>query len=157
MPDASSEPTIVTLESTEAAVLRATVAATALPEFFDRAYHAVADALERQGVGVAGPPMGVYHGMPGETVDVAAGFPTERTAVDAGDVTAVTLPGGRAAQVLHTGSYDDLADTYGRLVRWLGERGATPGPLMWESYLTEPQPGGDQSGLKTLITWPLAD
>lgn len=156
MPEASSEPTIVTLEPTEAAVLRETVAMDALPEFFDRAYHAVADALERQGVGIAGPPVGVYHGMPSETVDVAAGFPTERAAADSDGVTAVTLPGGRAAQVLHTGSYDGLADAYRRLLRWLGDQGAAPGPVVWESYLTEPLPGGDRDGTKTLITWPLA-
>ncbi|MET1034537.1 MAG: GyrI-like domain-containing protein [Arthrobacter sp.] len=78
-------------------------------------------------------------------------------AADSGGVTAVTLPGGRAARILHTGSYDGLADTHRRLLRWLGDQGAAPGPVMWESYLTEPLPGGDQDGTKTLVTWPLAE
>jgi hypothetical protein len=30
-----------------------------------------------------------------------------------------------------------------------------PGPVMWETYLTEPKPGGDQGTIQTLITWPL--
>lgn len=53
------------------------------------------------------------------------------------------------------GTYDAMQDTYGRLLAWLAEQGLTPGPVMWESYLTEPDPAHPEA-TKTLIVWPLA-
>ncbi len=75
-------------------------------------------------------------------------------AAEAG-VTAETLPGGRIAQVLHVGSYDQLEATYGRLTPWLAGQGLTPGPMMWETYLTEYDAAVPEA-TRTLIQWPLA-
>jgi len=67
----------------------------------------------------------------------------------------VTLPGGRAAQILHVGTYDAMEQTYGRLMSWMGEQGLRPGGVMWEVYLSEPTPDAPESW-QTLIVWPLA-
>ena len=77
------------------------------------------ETLARQGITITGPAIGVYFGMPKDTVDVAAGFPTDRSVNAADGVSAETLPGGRAAQILHVGSYDSIQQTYGRLMTWL--------------------------------------
>lgn len=157
MPDTRHDPEIVTLEPATVAVLRETIPMTAMSDFFGRAFSGAAEALGRQGIAPAGPPLGIYYGMPTDTVDVAAGFPFVGTFADDGAVTAVTLPAGRAVQLMHQGSYDTLTDSYGRLMAWLAEQALTPGPVMWESYLTEPTPDGDQSEMLTLIVWPLAE
>lgn len=157
MSEPSTEPEIVTLTPMPVALLRETVPMNALPEFFGRAYQAVAEALGKQGIAIAGPPVGVYYGMPTDTVDVAAGFPCDRPAVSADGVTAETLPGGSAAQIMHVGSYDSMHRTYERLMAWLGEQGLTGGTVMWETYLTEPTPEGNQDAMLTQITWPLAE
>ena len=47
-----------------------------LPEFFGRAYVAVARDLERQGVAPVGPPVALYDAAVSATADVTAGFPT---------------------------------------------------------------------------------
>lgn len=147
-------PRIVTLSPQPVALLRETVPLNALTDFFDRAFHTVAEAVQAQGASFSGPPVGVYYAMPSDTVDVGAGFPTDRP-IEAGDaVTPDTLPGGLAAQVVHEGSYDTMEQTYARLMAWLGEEGLTPGPLMWESYLTEPDDEHPES-TQTLIVWPL--
>jgi effector-binding domain-containing protein len=152
----SNSPHLVTLESTTVAVVRETVPMSELTAYFDRAFHAVMAAAEAQGVAIAGPPVAVYHGMPGESVDVAAGFPISAPVASAeGGVVASELPAGRAAQLLHVGSYDSLEQAYGRIVTWLGEQGLTPAEVMWESYLNEPDPD-DPDGAETLITWPVA-
>lgn len=148
-------PTIVTLEPQHVALLRETVRMDALPAFFDRGFHAVAGVARGQGVSIADAPVGVYFGMPSETVDVGVGFPTDRAITPDAGVTPDTLPGGPAAQVVHEGSYDSMAGTYERLMAWLAEQGRTPGPLMWESYLTEPDPDHPEA-IRTLIVWPLA-
>ena len=96
--------------------------------------------------------------MPTDTVDVAAGFPTAgRIAAAAEGVVPFELPGGRAVQFLHVGSYDDLGEAYARMTAWMGEQGLTPADAMWESYLTEPTPDGDPAVNQTLITWPVRD
>ena len=149
------DPEVVTLEPQPVALLRETVRMDALTDFFDRAFHAVARTAGAQGMAPAGPPLGVYFGMPGETVDVGAGFPTHIPVTPDAGVTPETLPGGRAVQVLHVGSYGALQATYGRLMAWVAEQGLTPGPLMWETYLTEPD-DSDPEATQTLIVWPLA-
>lgn len=152
-----SEPEIVTLTAVPVAVVREVVPMNELTGFFGRAYQSVAEALGRQRITMTGPPLGIYYGMPTDTVDVAAGFPTDRPVNAEDGVIAETLPGGRAAQIVHVGSYDSLQQTYGRLTSWLEDQKLTGGPLMWESYLTEPKPGGDQRDMLTRITWPLAE
>jgi effector-binding domain-containing protein len=69
-------------------------------------------------------------------------------------VVASELPGGRAARLLHVGSYDSLEQAYGRIVTWLGEQGLTPGEVTWESYLNEPDPDHPDTA-ETLVTVPV--
>ena len=128
-----------------------------LTGFFSRAYQTVAQTLGEQGITMTGPPLGVYFGMPTDTVDVAAGFPTDGPVKAEKGVAAETLPGGPAAQIVHVGSYDSIQETYARLTTWLEDQNLRGGPIMWETYLTEPTPGGDQRDMLTRITWPLAD
>jgi len=150
------EPEIVDLPEMAIAMHRETVPMSELPTFFALGYQAVASALDSQNVHVTGPPLGIYYSMPAETVDVGAGYPTDRPVETAGGVTAELLPAGQAAQILHIGSYDTLAETYARLMVWLSKQGHIAGPVMWESYLTEPNEHNPQT-MQTLITWPLAE
>ena len=152
MSDYPTDPAIVELEPATAAVVRETVSMTALAEFFGRVFPATMAAAQAQGIELSGPPIAIYYGMPTDTVDVAGGFPTaEPVATDAG-ITSADLPGGRAVQVLHVGPYDTLEQTYGRLMAWIGEQGLTPGDVMWESYLNDPE---ESETAETLIVWPL--
>lgn len=156
MSEFSTDPQIVTLQPATVAVVREVVPMKELSDFFSRAFHATMGAAHAQGVAVVGPPVGVYYGMPSETVDVAAGFPTAGPVAGEDGVSSASLPGGRAVQVLHIGSYDAMEQTYNRLMAWVEEQGLAPGDLMWETYLTEPTPEAPES-MQTLITWPLAD
>lgn len=154
MSDFSVDPTIVSLEPATAAVVRERVPMTALTEFFGRVFPATMAAAHAQGVELSGPPIAIYYGMPTDTVDVAGGFPTAGpVAADAG-ITNADLPGGRAVQVLHLGPYDTLERTYARLMSWFTEQGLTPGEIMWESYLNDPE---ESEVAETLIVWPLTD
>ncbi|SDR75578.1 GyrI-like domain-containing protein [Agrococcus carbonis] len=150
-------PEIVELERTTIAAIRETVPMAEITAFFDRAFGTLMRVLQSQGLAPAGPPVGVYWSMPTDRVDVSVGFPTAREAVPAGGVAPEHLPGGRALQLTHVGSYDSMTRSYDRMVRWAGERSLELGPMMWETYLTEPSPEGDASAARTLITWPLRD
>ena len=152
-----TEPRVVTLEPVTAAVVRETVPMSELTDFFDRTFRAVMEVTSAQEVAVAGPPFAAYHGMPAETVDISGGFPTAAPITAAEGVTTMTLPGGRAVQLLHVGSYDTLQRSYEALLTFMDERGLARSPMMWETYLNEPTPDGDPSENRTLITWPVID
>lgn len=152
MPDTGLEPTLVDLQPQPCVVLRERVPMGEMTSFFSRAFHLTGAAA---GPHIGGPPLGIYFGMPSDTVDVAAGFPVHSAVEPSGEVVAYTLPGGRAAQYTHLGSYDSLAQSYDRLMTWMRERDLTPADVMWESYLNEPQPDHPESA-RTLITWPVA-
>jgi effector-binding domain-containing protein len=149
------EPEIVNLEPRPVALLRESVPMDSLTDYFPRAFTNVARVVSEQGAEMVGPPVGLYFGMPTDVVDVGAGFPTDRPVAPAEGVTPEMLPGGPTAQVLHVGTYDEMEGTYGRLTAWLKEQGLTPGPVMWETYLTEPDPDAPETA-QTLIDWPLA-
>jgi effector-binding domain-containing protein len=139
------------------AVMREQVPMERLTEFFPRAFGAAMAAAQAQGVALAGPPFGKYYGIPGESVDVEAGFPVAGTVSEAEGVSAGTLPAGRVVQAMHVGPYDTLPDTYSEVQRWVDQRGVHTQELMWESYLTDPGEQPDPSQWQTLIVIPLAE
>lgn len=149
-------PRIREIEATTVAALRETIAMADLPLFFDRAYRTVFEALTRQGAATIGPALGIYFGMPSESVDVAAGFPIAASIDPDGDVREILLPAGRAAETVHHGSYGELAQSYQRLEDWMRAEGVTPGEVVWESYETMPTPDADPASMRTRITWLLA-
>ena len=168
-PESHTSPQVVDLPAQPFAVVREQVPMAEMTSFFDRAFRAVAEAVARAGFAAEGPPIGLYRGMPTDTVDVTAGFPVPSGtpegplgASGAGDATegsvqVIHLPAGRAAQLLHVGSYDGLASSYDVLMRWMQGQGLVPSDVMWEAYRTEPTPDGDGASMQTLITWPVAE
>lgn len=151
----SQTPELVELEPATFALLRESVGWDAMPAFYDRAFHVVPRVLGSQGLAILGPPVGVYFGMPTDVVDVGAGFPASGPVAPSEGVTPFAVPAGRAVQVLHVGPYDTLRESYDRLMAWVAAEGLTPGPLMWETYLTEPDDAHPEA-TRTLIVWPLA-
>lgn len=135
--------------------IRESVPMAEMTDFFSRAFHDTMAAMQAQGVQPAGPPFGKYYGMPGATVDVEAGFPVLSAIAPTGDVVPGTLPGGRVVEAIHVGPYDTLKDTYAELERHVADAGLTPGAVMWESYLSDPEAEPDPATWRTQICWPV--
>lgn len=137
------------------AVVRRKVPMNDLTGFFGEAFGTVAAAVVGAGGAIAGMPFGWYHGMPTDTVDVAAGFAVSGLVPGpAGEVTVVERAGGRAAVGMHIGPYDTMVTTYEALQAWMAEQAFVPCDDMWEEYWSEPK--GDPSTWQTRIVWPLA-
>ena len=136
--------------------VRAQVPMAELTDFFGRAFGETMAALQAQGLHPVGPPFGKYYGMPGETVDVEAGFPVSAPFAAAGDVVPGSLPGGRTAEATHVGPYDTMESTYATVQQYFVDEKLTPGSVMWESYLSDPDAEPDPSGWRTQICWPIA-
>ena len=127
-----------------------------LPGIFHRAFSEVFPAVAGQGIPIVSAPFGYYPTMPGETVSVEAGVVVARPIEAVGEVAPGTLPSGRAAHVVHVGSYDSMEQTYAEIQRWAAETGEDLGPGAWEMYLSDPQAEPDPSTWRTEIFWPLA-
>ncbi len=146
---------LIEVPSETVAVVRSVVPMDGLTAFFGEAYGRVAGAVPAAGGSVAGPPFGWYHGMPGDTVDVAAGYPVAGDVHEPdGGVHVVERPGGQALVAVLAGSYDGLGAAWGELGRDAAVRGVQLRGDVWEEYLTEPH--GDPSGWRTRLVMPLA-
>lgn len=151
-------PEIISCEARPTAVVRGTVPMDQIRSFYDRSFTLVAQALTRQGV-PPGDAFGHYLSPPSDTLTLEVGY-TVPAPLEAGgedEVVAAELPSGRAAFVAHVGPYDDLGAAWGRLGAWIGQQGLTPGPDLWEVYVTEPTPETDPATLRTDLYWSLAD
>lgn len=149
------EPQIVELPSETVAVVRNTVPMEELSAFFGEAFGRVAGAVPAAGGRIAGPPFAWYHGMPGDAVDVSAGFAVAGDVhVPDGGVHVEERPGGRAIVTVHAGSYDGLGETWAELASAAVARGWQGRDDFWEEYLTEPT--GDPDALRTRLVLPLA-
>ena len=134
-------------------VLRAKVAMDVVTTFFARAFATTAAALAKQGHAPAGPPFGLYRGMPTAVVDVEAGFPVSTPVEPAGDVVPSILPGGPAVEAVHVGPYDTMGETYGQVEQWMVGQRLVPGPVVWESYLSDPEREPDPATWRTVVHW----
>ncbi len=146
-----ADPEIIQRPAIHTAAVRDTVALANIPAFYDRAYPLISRTLAAAGVSPSAAPMGITHGEPGELLDLSAAIPVADPFAATGEVIGETLPAGRTATLLVTGDYSQLADAYGYLYRWIGERSLTPSGLAWEQYLTEPHPDADPALNQTLL------
>ena len=149
-------PELMTVEPVTTAVVRGTISAEEVTDFFDRSFSVLGEAMGAQGVNPAGPAFGLYRGIPDETMDLEVGFPADRAIESDGSVEAGELPGGRVARVVHAGSFDGLGEAWQGLGGWIAEQGLTPGETFWEVYLTEPSPDMDPADLRTELNWPIS-
>jgi effector-binding domain-containing protein len=132
------------------ATMRGVVPVGDLPEFFKKAFSEVAAEAGPAGGHISGPPFGWYHGMPTDTVDVAAGFPVAGDVHSPdGGVRVEERPGGRAVVGVHVGSYDTIPQSWEQMQGWMAERSLQPRGDMWEEYLSPPE--GDPATWQTRL------
>lgn len=142
------------IPSETVALVRRVVPMEMLTTFFGEAFERVARAVPEAGGAIAGPPFGWYHGMPGDTVDVAAGFPVAGDVhVPDGGVVVTERPGGRALVGMHVGAYDGLGQMWEALQGRAEQDGLEGRDDAWEEYLTDPT--GDPSTWLTRLVLPV--
>lgn len=142
------------MPSETVALVRRVVPMEGLTTFFGEALERVAGAVPEAGGAIAGPAFGWYHGMPGETVDVAAGFPVSGDIYSPdGGVVVAERPGGQALVAMHVGSYDGLGQTWDELRHRAEQDGLEGREDVWEEYLSDPT--GDPATWLTRLVMPL--
>jgi effector-binding domain-containing protein len=150
-----SDPELVTVPTVTTAVIRGRVLPDEVRDFFDSSFSALAETLSTQDIPISGPAFGLYRAAADDAMDIEVGFPTERAVQPEGDVVPGSLPAGRVARLVHSGSFDELQASWQRLQAWIDEQGLTPQPLWWEVYVTEPSPDMDPNHLRTELNAPV--
>jgi effector-binding domain-containing protein len=154
----------VAAQPTVAVRIQQPMAELDLSAAFDRYMPVVGQHVTEAGGEAVGPPYGRYHTYGPKIVDVEIGFPVARipdgipalASVAAGEVGASGLPSGSVARTVHRGSYDGLKQTYDRLHDWIhAQSGWDDADGPWESYVDMPTPDGDNSQVRTDVSWPL--
>ena len=148
-----SEPIlIVDLAPQKVAAIRRVVPQSGLGAFFDEILPKLHGLIAAAGATPAGAPLARYYNGDRGAFDTEAGVPFTGTIATSGEVQVMHLPAGKAAKVMHLGSYESLSHEYPRLEAWLTEHGMTPGVGPWEVYLSEP--GTAEADLRTEVFWP---
>ncbi len=127
-----------------------------LKNLFDTAFEQVLEAIQAAGAAPAGAPYARYFGRPTETVEVEIGFPVLEPFAASGDIVVSTLPAARAAEAIHTGSYDTLAETYRAIERWIAEHELQMLDESWEIYEAGPESDPDPATWRTRILFPVS-
>lgn len=115
--------------------------------------------LGQHAVSPAGPTMGIYYDeeFHEEAVDVEAAVPVPESLPGGGRVKYQELPAVKEAVcIIHTGTFDTLAGTYGQLMAWIEAHGYRMAGPIREVYLQWAAPGGDPSTNVTEIQAPVA-
>lgn len=146
---------VVKLTEQPAIAMRETLPMDQLPGFFGRAFGTLMEYAGQHGAQFSGPPFAQYYSVEPDKVDVEAAFPLTQAIVGEGEVHALTLPAGEAAEVLYRGPYSGMEAAYGELFGWIAQHGKQPAGPCREVYLNEPGVV-PESELETLIIQPIA-
>jgi hypothetical protein len=49
-----------------------------------------------------------------------------------------------------------MGETYSQVEQWMVGQRLVPGPVVWESYLSDPEREPDPATWRTVIHWPVA-
>ena len=142
------------LVAQDAAIERATTDAAGIGAVVDRAFPALFEALEKQGMTPGGAPF-IRFLQTGERLEIELGVPVPAGHPPLDRVEQTTLPAGRAAVLRYVGPYDGLADAGERLLGWVVARGEQPAGPRWETYVTDPRTEPDPNRRVTEIYVPL--
>jgi DNA-binding transcriptional MerR regulator len=136
---------------------RSQVNLNAIGKTSSQVFHSLYTFIGRSGGRAAGPPFTIFHDNEfNETsMDVEFGVPIQEPLTPLENWTARQLPAGRAAVLVHSGSYTEIASSHAALVAWTLEHGHVTGGPVREVYLVAPDRTDQPEALRTEIVVPL--
>lgn len=112
------------------------VPAPQLVGFFGESFSKLFPYLASVGEAPVAPPLALYHGAPDEEgFEVEVCVPTGSVLPESGEIKSHELPGGQFASIVHLGPYEQVGETYGALMAWMGEQGYAPAGPSREIYV----------------------
>jgi effector-binding domain-containing protein len=135
-------------------VIRELIPAADMPRRMGEFFSELSAYMRENDIPMAEPPFALFHSVDKENVDMECGFPTQRPEEGEDNIFPSRLPGGTVVMAVHIGPYEQLEQTYSEIRGYMREHGLTPGPIMWEQYLTGPDVE-DENKHVTHMFWPV--
>lgn len=135
--------------------VRTTAARHELPNAIAQGVGKVYMHAQTAGAALDGHPFTRYLSAGPGLLEIEVGFRVAAAAAGADDVASGELPAGEAAVAVHAGPYDQLAETYAALERWIAQNGLRPAGAPWEWYVTDPADHPDPADWRTEVYWPV--
>lgn len=142
---------IVQLEKQPTLVGKATVAPALLSARLAEILPAVAAHLGSVGVPPVGPPFTKYLQVSEAEMVIEAGMPVAQPLEAGKGVEPSSLPGGKVAQTVHVGPYDQLGHAHQALLDWITQQEFEASGDVWEVYITDPGQVPDPKDWQTLV------
>lgn len=153
MSEGFAVPVIIESKSVPTVALRRTVPDRKVRTFLNTAFDLVEEAVRSSG-GEVGAPFCLYHGAPGDLVDMEIGYVVPGGLTVCGEVFNGSLPAARVARITHAGGFKDRGDSWDVIMAWMERESLTPDwETMWEYYSPRPLPSADPE--RCDLHWPL--
>jgi AraC family transcriptional regulator len=110
---------------------------------------------QKAGLALADHPFTRYQSSGPGLLTIEVGFRFADAVAGEDEVEAGELQSGPAVVAVHGGPYDQLAETYAAMERWMEREGLRPGGAPWEHYVTDPAEHPDPADWRTEIYWPV--
>lgn len=122
-----------------------------------RLYGMIMMEVERQQLQLAGAPFVHYLDFDEATghSNYVAGIPVTEDGVKSGEVVPVVYNEMKVLQAMHTGPYEEMPVSYGKLDQYIKSSGLEVTGEAFEFYLTDPMSEPDATKLQTIIAFPL--
>jgi effector-binding domain-containing protein len=114
-------------------------------------------ALTAQGIAPAGPWFNHHLRMRPDIFDFEISVPVTAPVVAVGRVKPGKLPATKVARTVFHGDYEGLPAAWPEFDAWIVANGHTPGPDLWECYVSGPESSPDPSTWRTELNRPLTD
>lgn len=150
-------PRIVEATGQMAAVIHFTVPREEIQDVMGPAIQEVIDVVTAQGIAPVGPWFTHHLRLDPEVFDFEVGVPVSTPVVAEGRVKPGSLPAGRVARTVYHGDYEGLGAAWAEFDAWIVAQGYTPGPDVWERYLTGPDTSPDPADWRTELNRPLVE
>jgi effector-binding domain-containing protein len=150
-------PQITQIAAQPTAIIRLTIPREEIQHVMGPGIGEVMAAVAAQGLAPAGPWFTHHLRMDPDTFDFEVGVPVTAPVVAAGRVKPGQWPTMRVARTVYHGTYEGLGSAWGEFMDWIVANGHTPGPDLWECYVTGPESSPDPSNWRTELNRPLTD
>ena len=131
---------------------RSVVGFDKLSAFFADTYRSIYDAIQKEGIDVAGPPCAIYYlvNERKKETDVAAAVPVRGSIPEFTEFEKVVIPPAKVLSTTYYGPYENMQVPYANLERYLKEH-ALKKELTIEEYYSDPSAQEDPAKWKTAI------
>lgn len=148
-----STPEVITTKEVITAAIPLVIPGRDMPKYMDPAIQDIIKTLTGQGIQIAGPMFSYHHRRPSDTFDFEIGFPVSSAIKEEGRVKNSALPAAKVVRTVYQGPYENLAEAWATLQKWVREQKLSESGRFFERYLNNPDEVQDPKEYRTELNW----